>query len=219
MVEDRGSKRGRSSGGTPGLSTSDDSQPITPGSISAARTVLEVLAAALLFLLMTITVIDVVGRYVLGKPLPGSAEISAIVLALFVFASLPLVNLRREHIIVDLFSFSSGSIPERATRYLATAVTAGSTLWVAFEVAQLALDLARHGDTTSFLRIPYAPVAVFMALTCLVAGLFSLGGAAPLDKETALGLDDDTDDNDATGRADGTDIAEGTATRRARATE
>ena len=143
----------------------------------------------------------------------GSAEISAITLALFVFASLPLVNLRREHIIVDLFNFSSGSIPERATRGLATAVTAACTLWVAFEVSQLALDLARHGDTTSFLHIPYAPVAIFMALACLVAGLFSLGDAAPLDEETALGLDDDTDGTD---RADGVD---GTATRRSRATE
>lgn len=164
------------------------------GLTSATRKVFEALAATLLFLLMTTTVVDVIGRYFVGRPLPGSAEISAIILGLFVFASLPLVNLRREHIVVDLFSFSTCSMLERSTRFLALAVTAVCTLWISFEVSQLAMDLVRHGDTTSFLHIPYAPVAVFMALASLVAGLFSLGGTAPVDEETDLGFDDDIDE-------------------------
>lgn len=164
------------------------------GVTATVRKALEALTAALLFLLMATTVVDVVGRYVVGKPLPGSAEISAITLGLFVFASLPLVNLRREHIIVDLFSFAPASMPERLTAFLATAVSVGCSLWIAFEVLQLARDLARHGDTTSFLHIPYAPVAVFMAAASLVAGIFSLCRPPSGGEPAGLALDDGSDE-------------------------
>lgn len=143
--------------------------------------ILEVLATVLLFLLMLITVIDVAGRYLIDKPLPGSAEISAIILALLVFAAFPLVSRRGEHITVDLFTLAPGSALGRATRAFSTAVSAACALWIAFEVWQLAKDLANHGDTSSFLHIPYAPVAFFIAAASVVAGVFSLVRRADLD--------------------------------------
>ncbi len=165
-----------------------------------AEKVLEVLTAALLFLLMLITVVDVAGRYFIGKPLPGSAEISAIALALLVFAAFPLVSRRREHITVDLFTLAPGSALGRATHAVSTAASAACALWIAFEVWQLANDLARHGDTSSFLHIPYAPVAYFIAATSVVAGVFSLTRRGNPDSARAVetrGITDDGPENGA----------------------
>lgn len=142
--------------------------------VAATEKLLEALAAVLLFALMGITVVDVAGRYFVGKPLPGSAEISAIVLALLVFAAIPLVSRRREHITVDLFTFASGSALGRASSGIAVAFTAACSLWVAVEVWLLARDLAEHGDTSSFLHVPYAPVAFFMAAASLIGAGFAL---------------------------------------------
>lgn len=142
--------------------------------VVAMEKVLETLAAVLLFLLMAITVVDVVGRYFVGRLLPGSAEISAIVLALLVFTAIPLVSRRREHITVDLFTFAPGSALGRASGAIAVAFTAFCSFWVGVEVWLLGRDLAAHGDTSSFLKIPYAPVAFFIAIASLISGAFAL---------------------------------------------
>lgn len=142
--------------------------------VAATEKLLEVLTAVLLFLLMAITVVDVAGRYFVGKPLPGSAEISAIVLALLVFAAIPLVSRRREHITVDLFTFASDSALGRTSGAIAIAFTAFCSFWIGGEVWLLARDLGEHGDSTSFLKIPYAPVAFFIAITSLIGGVFAL---------------------------------------------
>lgn len=142
--------------------------------VAATEKLLEALTALLLFLLMAITVVDVAGRYFVGRPLPGSAEISAIVLALLVFAALPLVSRRREHITVDLFTFAPGSALGRASGAIAITFTSICSVWIAVEVWLLARDLVAHGDTSSFLKIPYAPVAFFIAIASLIAGGFAL---------------------------------------------
>ena len=53
-------------------------------------------AAIVLFLMMTITAVDVVGRYFFNKPLAGGFEITEIGLALLIYCALPLVSARRE---------------------------------------------------------------------------------------------------------------------------
>src|SRR6266852_5508558 len=60
-------------------------------------------AAALMLSLMLLTCVDVVGRYFLNKPLTGGFELTEVLLASLIFAGLPLVTLRGDHITVDLF--------------------------------------------------------------------------------------------------------------------
>lgn len=142
--------------------------------INVLEKLLGTLTAALLFVLMMVTVIDVGGRYFFGKPVPGSAEIGAILLALIVFGAFPLVSLHRRHITVDLFSFSPDSAAGRASSFLAVASTSLCSLWIGAEVWQLARDAAKLGDTSSFLHIPYAPIAFFIAITAMVSAGFAL---------------------------------------------
>ena len=60
-------------------------------------------AAALILCLMLLTCVDVVGRYFLNKPVTGGFELTEVLLAALIFAGLPLVTLRGDHITVDLF--------------------------------------------------------------------------------------------------------------------
>ena len=61
-----------------------------------------VLAAVLLFCLMALTCADVIGRYFLGTPIYGAFEMTEMLLAALIFAGLPLVTLRNDHVTVDL---------------------------------------------------------------------------------------------------------------------
>ena len=57
-----------------------------------------------LSVLVLITVIDVFGRYLLGVPLPGTSEITEIILAILIYIGLPYISKNEEHISVSLLS-------------------------------------------------------------------------------------------------------------------
>ncbi len=52
--------------------------------------------------LMSITVVDVIGRYGLNHPLPGSTELTEFCLGLLIFFTLPIICRKNQHIFVDL---------------------------------------------------------------------------------------------------------------------
>ena len=67
------------------------------------QAVLGFTSASVLFLMMLITAVDVAGRYVFNKPLPGGFELTELLLAALIYCGLPLVSARREHIVIDTF--------------------------------------------------------------------------------------------------------------------
>ena len=58
--------------------------------------------AVFLFAMMTITAVDVLGRYVFNTPVPGGFEIVQYLMAVVVFASLPLTTAAERHLTVSL---------------------------------------------------------------------------------------------------------------------
>ena len=74
---------------------------------------LAMISCAVLFLMMTLTFIDVGGRYVFNSPLPALAEIIAFMMAGLVFCILPMVCFREGHVTIDLLD---GVVPRRLKR-------------------------------------------------------------------------------------------------------
>ncbi len=135
---------------------------------------LRLVAACLLLVMMALTFIDVIGRYVFSAPLPGAFELTEILLGLVIFAGLPLVTLRGEHVSVDLVT-SRLSPPMRNFLARAAAVITLAVLSVlAWRLWVLALDLTSYGDATVFLRIPLGPVAAVMAVLAVGGALTAL---------------------------------------------
>ena len=75
-----------------------------PGATLLVRA-LSYLAAALLFAMMAIVVVDVVGRYITGQPIRGAFEIVGFLLGVMVFAGIAIVSRSNDHITVSLFDY------------------------------------------------------------------------------------------------------------------
>ena len=59
------------------------------------------LAASALFGIMWLTLVDVAGRKAISTSVPGSLELTELLMVLVIFAGLPLVSLRGEHVVFD----------------------------------------------------------------------------------------------------------------------
>ncbi len=121
-------------------------------------------SALVLFALMAMTCIDVIGRYFFNAPLDGATELTQLMLGVVVFAVLPAVCLREEHISVDLldrwFPTGLGAARSVVLNFL-MAVMMAAVCWRVWLLAELTAD---YGDATEFLAIPLAPITYFIAV-------------------------------------------------------
>src|SRR6188474_2231621 len=66
-----------------------------------ADAVLGIAASLILFLMMLLTFVDVVARYLFNFPLRGGFEVTELMLLVLIFAGLPLVSHADEHVTMD----------------------------------------------------------------------------------------------------------------------
>ena len=152
--------------------------PLIPAAAARVGQWLEWAGAGALSLLAALTVVDVVGRYALNAPLPGSTELTEFGVALVVFAAAPGVCWRGGHVVVDL---ADRFVPPAIRRWRAALVAAAfcPSMWAAaWGVAALAQRSARRGEVSEYLAIPLAGVYFFIAGICVAAGALSLLRAA-----------------------------------------
>lgn len=126
-------------------------------------------AALLLFATMTVTVVDVFGRYLFNAPLPAGFELIQIAMALLVFVTLPILTARDEQVRIDVFQHI---FPRRLRPWLRVASEAISLVVIvgfAWLLWQRATSFASSQETTSTLRFPLAPLAFFVAAAWLAA--------------------------------------------------
>ncbi|WP_108659149.1 TRAP transporter small permease [Acuticoccus kandeliae] len=124
------------------------------------------IAGVLLMAMMLLTVVDVVGRYVFNSPVPGAFEATEIMLALAIFAGLPIVTARGDHVTVRLLVDRMPDGPRFLLDRLVELVVAVLLAGAAYLLYQRGAALSRYGDATVLLHIPLAPVAyALMALS------------------------------------------------------
>lgn len=150
------------------MSLGTGGRPARPSGLLAraggtAADALKLFASVLLFVMMAVTFVDVVGRYFFGRALNGAYELTEVLLGLVVFAGLPIVTWRREHVTVDLLTARLPALPRGLLARLAGAATALVLGMLAWRLGVTARDLTGYGDATVFLGIPLGPVAGAMA--------------------------------------------------------
>lgn len=119
---------------------------------------------ALLFGMMLLTFVDVVLRYGFNAPLKGSFEITEIMMALLIFAGLPLVSKKEEHVTIDTFDRYLPMAVRRALRVLTQIVIAAVLGGMAYLLWRRAERIAGFGDVSQTLAIPLAPFVYAMAV-------------------------------------------------------
>ena len=142
--------------------------------IAALQAGLGVTSAAVLFLMMAITAVDVTGRYVFNKPLPGGFEMTELLLAALIYCGLPLVSWRREHIVIDTFDTFMSKRVKRGLDILADIVCTVALAGLSWLLFRRAIRVAEYGDTTSVLTLPLAPVAYLMGTMIVVTAAIHL---------------------------------------------
>jgi TRAP-type C4-dicarboxylate transport system permease small subunit len=125
---------------------------------------LRLLLCVAIFMMMAITTVDVVSRYVLNAPLRGAFEIVTLLLATSAFLALPIVTRANEHITVDLILplLRGALLPLR--RLVVDALSAGILAVIALQMWRHAGLLASGGQVTGFLEWPLAPLVYLMSV-------------------------------------------------------
>ena len=132
---------------------------------------LGVAASAILFAMMTLTVVDVVARYVFNRPVRGAFEVTELMLLILIFAGLPLVSFTDEHAVMDFIDRLLGPRGQRRLLRLVQVLNAAFMFLLAWLVWLKADRIWAYRDATDVLRILYGPFVYFMAVALALAGV------------------------------------------------
>lgn len=134
----------------------------------------DLVAGLLLATMVVVTFIDVVGRYLFNRPMKGAFELTEVLMATLIFAALPAITARREHIAVDLLDryFSTRLAQVRnAVIELGSTCVVGALAYIFFEQAK---QTYADGLYTQALQLALAPVLFFAMGALAVAALLHL---------------------------------------------
>ena len=148
----------------------------------ALRFASSVLCGALLLALTGVTLVDVVGRYLLNNPLYGGAEITQLLLMAVIFTGLPAVCLDDGHIVVDLLTGNLKGFAAAAQLFIARVLSAVVLGVIAWRFWEDAAHMFRKNDVSGeYLQFPIgyfgygaAVIVGFSALITIAAALLGL---------------------------------------------
>ena len=154
--------------------------------IARLKRVLETLAGAIaalaLFAIMMLTLVDVSGRKAISTSVPGSLELTELLMVVVIFAGLPLVSLRGEHVVFDSLDPWLPRALRRVQGVVIDLVVAALLLGMATLMWTKAGQMASYGDTTAQLKIAQSPFVYLMSgllgLTALVHLLLAFAPTA-----------------------------------------
>ncbi len=129
------------------------------------------LAGVALFAIMALTLFDVLGRKLLSQSIPGSLELTEILMVVVIFAALPLVSLHGEHVVFDSLDSVLPAWLRRVQQALVDLACAGALAGLAWLMWDKGAAMASYGDTTAQLHLPLGPFVHLMAVLCALTAL------------------------------------------------
>jgi TRAP-type C4-dicarboxylate transport system permease small subunit len=139
------------------------------------------LAAVALFAIMLLTLFDVLGRKLLSTSVPGSLELTELLLVAVIFAGLPLVSLHGEHIVFDSFDRLLPAWLRRAQQALVDLLCAVLLAGLAWVMWNKGAQMLEYGDRTVQLQLALGWfVQAMAALLAVAAGVHMLLIAQPV---------------------------------------
>ncbi|MFH1114061.1 MAG: TRAP transporter small permease [Pseudomonadota bacterium] len=123
-----------------------------------------------LAVMMTVTLVDVVMRY-LGKPIFGSMELVCFTSAVVIGFSIPYTSWTKGHIIVDFLLTSLSPKPVKILRIITRCLGISLFISAACFFVIYGIDLAKSGEVTPGFRLPYYPITFGLAVSCFLQSL------------------------------------------------
>jgi TRAP-type transport system small permease protein len=122
---------------------------------------------AAIALMMLLTTLDVVGRYFFNAPVLGAYEITEYLMLIMVFSFLAFAQSQKAHISVDIVF---DRLPLLLRRFLVRCNSFLCLVMLIFTTymgVHRVLDLIGSGASSTQLKIPDYPFAIFMVVGCL----------------------------------------------------
>lgn len=129
------------------------------------------LAGVALFAIMALTLVDVLGRKLLSQSVPGSLELTEILMVVVIFAAMPLVSLHGEHVVFDSLDPLLSPRLRRVQQVLVDGLCCAALAGLAWLMWDKAAAMASYGDTTAQLKLPLGPFVQLMSVLCGVTAL------------------------------------------------
>ena len=129
------------------------------------------LAAVALFGIMALTLVDVGGRKLISSSVPGSLEITELLMVVVIFAGLPLVSLRGEHVVFDSLDRWIPVRLRRLQQALIDALCMLALLGLAWLMWVKGGQMMSYGDISAQLKLPLGPFVWVMSVLCVVTAL------------------------------------------------
>jgi TRAP-type C4-dicarboxylate transport system permease small subunit len=123
---------------------------------------------------MALTFLDVLGRKLVSSSIPGSLEMTELLMVVVIFAALPLVSRRGEHVEFDSLDPYLPPWVRRAQWVLVQLLCGAALLALAWLMWRTGDQFLQNGETTAQLQILKAPFIYGMAVLCGLTGLVHL---------------------------------------------
>lgn len=125
---------------------------------------LELLTSVVLVVMMALTFVDVIGRYLLNQPVFGANEMISSLLAVLIFSGLGIANARDDHIVVELLDHRVRRLSPRVYEVVIQGFSVLVMSLIAFVLLELALEAYHQKTLTFVLEIPLAWIAGSVSL-------------------------------------------------------
>ena len=132
------------------------------------------LAGTALFAIMSLTFFDVLGRKFLSNSIPGSLELTELLMVVVIFGALPLVSERGEHVEFDSLDPYLPLWLRKLQAVLVHALCSAVLFGLAYVMWGSAGQFLENGETTAQLKILKAPFLYGMSVLCAATGVIHL---------------------------------------------
>ena len=135
------------------------------------------LAVASMALLVVITLLNVVTRYITNDSFAWTEEVSVFLMVLLALSGASAVALRDRHIRIEFFinrrDAAGQDVPRRPLKLLSTLLSGGVFLALAFLLGRWVLDQYRFAETSMGLGVPLWWYGIAMPPLCLAIAVRS----------------------------------------------
>ena len=139
--------------------------------IKKTSSILSAIGVGMLFVLMLIGAADVIGRYLLNKPIIGAQEVGTLLLAVMVFFSWGSTQIAKAHVNIDLFTLH---FPPRVRAIVDFVNTFLSVILFALIAWRAAVTGKEFGEAGRLVYVIHWPLAPFQFVVSFVALLLCL---------------------------------------------
>lgn len=143
----------------------------TPHARGPGYRILAIASAVLIMVLIGVTCVDVIGRYLFNHPFSGAFELTQLALGALVFAALPLTTADGAHVEVDLALHLFKPRTQALLGRVAGFVSALVLMFFAWRLVVLGQTLWHDGARTNALGVPTAPLAFIAAASCVASAI------------------------------------------------